>query len=571
MADQDNFDANVNFTEESLNADSPLNTNDIATPQFDPGIVNQVIPGVEATPEVKPDVSFMDIEGPGTGVVNFDSPYPEYDAQTFEDVVNDAIQVQGMPNLEINQPFIDMIDNAAIEVDKYPIMFSNNDMNSAYPGRAGTDYDPFRTSTGIPDMSTSNGIKAFLSTAIDVTNVIKGPNKTPGYRDPFHYSARDYNMDRYYRHPRFADLGFHPMANNEAYYQANSSKWDNFARTRSAYFDMFGPAFTSGWRSIGDMFGGATLQSDMIGAQAMDDAMRIGRSTSGGTRGFFNDLMLNSAYTMGIISSIAVEEAALFGIAALQGGLNPAADAALIGRTAINVGRFGKALKRLFTVSDWGATGVKMLDKMRDMKNVQNLWQASKTGGKAIGSAFASIFGPETLYQLNKIKTAAKTGDNMTQMAKSAALAGGLYRDFRAINLAWGESKMEAGLVEMELQSQLYDEVMRMKDGEDPSVEEMQMIVSDARAAGLTTSLINMPIIYLSNKLVLDGALRGFKPLGRMMDDALSGPMGRILFRKGVKENPFVDMGKKWIIGENMRRMWKAGFKASWKHMGATA
>ena len=60
MADQDNFDANVNFTEESLNADSPLNTNDIATPQFDPGIVNQVIPGVEATPEVKPDVSFMD-------------------------------------------------------------------------------------------------------------------------------------------------------------------------------------------------------------------------------------------------------------------------------------------------------------------------------------------------------------------------------------------------------------------------------------------------------------------------------------------------------------------------------
>ena len=31
-----------------------------------------------------------------------------------------------------------------------------------------------------------------------------------------------------------------------------------------------------------------------------------------------------------------------------------------------------------------------------------------------------------------------------------------------------------------------------MKDGVDPSVEEMEMIVSDARAAALTTQLINL-------------------------------------------------------------------------------
>ncbi len=55
------FDANANFTEESLNTNSPVNTNDIATPQFDPGIVNQVIPGVEATPEVKPDPNYFKI------------------------------------------------------------------------------------------------------------------------------------------------------------------------------------------------------------------------------------------------------------------------------------------------------------------------------------------------------------------------------------------------------------------------------------------------------------------------------------------------------------------------------
>jgi hypothetical protein len=568
MADQDNFDASVNSTEEALDMNSLVNTDDVQVPSFD----NELnIPEATSSVDMRNPI-YPEIEGPGTGIVNFDDTYPGgYDVELFEDVVDQAIEIQGMPNLEMNQPFFDMIDRAAVDLNKYPIMFSNNDMNAAYPGRAGTDWDPFRTSTGIPDLSSSNGIKAFLSTAIDKTHEIKGPNQTPGYKDPFHYSARDYNMDRYYRHPRFTDLGFNPMADNEAYYQQNSSKWDNFARTRSAFVDMYGPAFTSGWRSIGQMFTGQTLESDMVGATAMDDAMRIGASGSGGTRGFFNDLFLNSAYTMGIISSIAVEEAVLFGAAALQGGMNPASDALLVTRTGINIGKGFNALRRLFKASEWGAAGTKFLAKMKSMNNVRAYWNAAKTGGRATGRALGHMFGPETLYQFKKIQAAAKAGDNFTQMAKGAAYAGGLYRDFRAINLAWSESKMEAGLVEMKLQNELYEDVMKLKDGADPSIDEMKMIVGDARAAGLTTSLINFPIIFLSNKLVLDGALRGFKPLGRVMDESLSGPLGRILMRKGLKENPFVDMGKKWIVGENMRRMWKAGFKASWKHMGATA
>ena len=76
------------------------------------------------------------------------------------------------------------------------------------------------------------------------------------------------------------------FANNEAYYQNNSSKWDNFTRTRGAFVDMFDEAFYSGYRSIADMFSGDIAQSDMLGAMAMEDAMRRGSSTSGGARGF---------------------------------------------------------------------------------------------------------------------------------------------------------------------------------------------------------------------------------------------------------------------------------------------
>ena len=571
MADQTNFEDSGNITEEALDMTSTTNVDGVETPlpTFDDKVMS---PSSMVDPEmsnVQPS-QLMNIEGPGTGIVNFDNAYPDmgaYDPMLFEDAVDEAIQTQGMPNLEINQPFRDMIDAAAVDLNKYPALFSNNDINSMFPGRAGTNFDPFRQSSGLPDLSTSNGIKAYLSHAVEFTKATK-PNMTPGYKDPFYYGARRYNLDRYYRHPRFADLGFHPFADNETYYQANSSKWDNFTRTRGQFSDMFGPAFTSGWRSIGDLFTGDLAQSDIMGAQSMDDAMRIGRSGSGGVRGFFNDLFLNSSYTMGIISSIALEEVALAAATYFTAGGTGSVAAA---RTAVNVGRAGKAISRLFDIGQWSAGGAKMLQRLKSFDNAKAFWQAAKTGGRTLGLGMARIFGAETLYQLKHIRTAAKAGDNLTQMAKASRLAGGFYRDARAMNLAWAASKLEGGLVEMEMQDELYKEVMHMKDGEDPSVEEMEMIVSDARASAFTTQLINLPIIFISNKLVLDGALRGFKPLGRMMDESLSGPLGRVMFRQGVKENPFLDAGRKWIIGENMRRMWKAGFKGSFKHMGATA
>ena len=66
-------------------------------------------------------------------------------------------------------------------------------------------------------------------------------------------------MDRYYHHPRFKDLGFHPFANNDAYYNTNSNKWDNFTRSRAAFSSMFDDAFFSSYRSIGDAFSGDTF------------------------------------------------------------------------------------------------------------------------------------------------------------------------------------------------------------------------------------------------------------------------------------------------------------------------
>ena len=195
MADQTNFEDSGKITEEALNMTSEVNTDDI---QSSPAITNDnLAPNLFDTPIPTVEPSNFPPSGPGTGIVNFDQPYPDitgYDIPTFEDAVDEAIETQGMPNLEMNQPFFDMIERAAVDLDKYPIMFSNNDMNAGYPGRAGTDFNPFRTNTGIPDLNTANGIKAFLSSAVDLTKAVK-PNTTPGYKDPFYYSARRYDLD----------------------------------------------------------------------------------------------------------------------------------------------------------------------------------------------------------------------------------------------------------------------------------------------------------------------------------------------------------------------------------------
>ena len=500
------------------------------------------------------------------GVVNFNNAYPDmsqFNAETFSDAVQ--LATEGLPNLENNQPYRDMIDNAAYKIN-FTVPVANNNLNDLFPGRAANDFDPFRTSSGIPDNNTRNGRKAAFA-SLQAETARMAPDKSPGYKDPYYYGLKKFNMDRYYRHPKFQDLGFHPFVDNESYYQANSSKWDNFTRTRGAFTDMYGPAFTSGWRSISQMFSGDILQADLVGAQSMEDAMRVGSSTSGGARGFFNDLFLNSAYTMGIITSIAAEEVALFTAAGAQGFLNPASDAALVARSAYNFGKVGKAVGRLLDVKQYGTYAANAMKQLKSIDAAKAFWAGARGSANAFGKGMGRIFTPESLYAFNKIKTSAKVGDNLTQMAKASTMFGGFYRDFRNVNMAWSESKMEGGLVELNLRDELYSEIKAAKDGTNPTQGELEMLSSDARAAGLTTTLINAPIIWLSNKLVLDGAMRGFRPIGKIMDNTMSGPLGRIMRNpKSIKKH-FYDAGDKWIFGDNVRKMWNAGAKGSLKHL----
>jgi len=520
------------------------------------------------------DVSMMQdasqISGPDTGFVDYNIRFD--DNLVHEDSYLGAIDVarELAPEFD-DQPFKDMIDAHALDMSKYPAQLPNSNMNSIFPGNAGNSFNPFEVDTGNFNLSTPEGRKSFLASSPQVTSAISSPTSTPAYSHPISYNARKYELDRYYAHPDFAELGFHPFANNDAYYNTNSSKWDNFTRSRAAFSTLYDDAFTSNYRAIGDFFSGENRLADYEGAQAMEDAMRIGRSSSGGVRGFMNDLFVNSAYTAGIISNILLEEAVLAAAVYFSGG---GASGVAGARTAVNFGRGAKAfsaLKGAFSLSKYRAAGAQMLMKLKQFDNAKAFYAAAKGGTYALGRGLGRLLTPSTVYAHRHIMQAAKAGENMTNLAKGANYLGGFYRDIRAVNMAWAESKMEGGLIEKERELALYEDIYNYNDKEAPTVDQLNMINADARQAAFTSQMINFPIIYLSNKLVLGNSMRGIRPVRKAVDGSLDTPWGGIFYggAKGKAKigKAFSDLGDDWLIGNTFRRMYQAGARGSAKHM----
>ena len=71
-------------------------------------------------------------------------------------------------------------------------------------------------------------------------------------------------------------------------------------------------------------------------------------------------------------------------------------------------------------------------------------------------NAFGFAFAPESLYAMKHFASTRGTTKALTNMSKIKYGAASLYRDFRALNLALSESKMEGALVENDVYNDLY-------------------------------------------------------------------------------------------------------------------
>jgi len=482
------------------------------------------------------------------------SPAPGVPTDQF--VFEDLPQIEIPPELDIFDENIDpkyeaLLDQASI-VNNYSIPAVGN-MNSPYPNKATNTYDPVAQQRP-PSLNDSEGVLRFMN---DVSN---SPTKQPDQikiADPIASGIKSTNFDRYYSHNKFAELGWHPYADNDSYYNANSNWFDNAGRMWGQLGGLMGTGFLSPYRSVSDWigFGGSVddyiSDHDLASAEEFSDAMAIGNSTDSGA--FANNLILQSGYTFGIIGSIAAEELAIKAVQAgiaLTGPAGWAADATIEGARMTrraklgsmvlkSVKDIGKSYANYFDVTKTYKATRDMLKNLNDVNRARQSFNAAKFGKEA-GTFIARMVAPETVSAYKRLQTAKNSAQNVKNLAKTNIMFGGFYRDMRSFNLALSEAKMEAGMVYNDMISlgysnKVYDN--QATGSGDVTEEQMGDVLDKANKASFETQMWNAPMIYLTNQLVLGTAMGGFRTaLGRAMSRE-----GRKHTRGFIKTKPFRD------------------------------
>ena len=455
----------------------------------------------------------------------------------FEDVVDVYTQPNTPGDLSaLMRPdpiFESMLKQASIPINSVAPITGLNNIRMPQPGLATQTYNPYEQNTPA-DLTTKDGKAKFLQQGF--YDAMTTPNKNasaPGYRPDMEWGIRESNFDRYYASNLYDQLGFHPYRNNEEIYNSKATFWDENQRARKQAWNTFQTGFLSTYDAIGDWMDGNYTGADTDGGQAFVDAMRIGNSSKKGLGGFTNRFLLNSGYTFGIVANIAAEEIILAGVTAFSGGGAAPAAAA---RTAMNVGRLGKAfrgfggryrdaLKQSFFNVPGGSRIRAGAQLMQDLKQIENARQFfSVTGRGAL-----NFLAPNTMHALRTLNTTKGTLRGLHNVKSINNTFGGFYRDFREINLAIAESKLEGGIVYNEMIDKLYHDYIRV-NGEKPPMEKLDDIQQKALAASSATVTANAPLIYMSNRIVLGTILRGMpNGLGRLLARHQRG-MGKRIF-----------------------------------------
>jgi len=438
---------------------------------------------------------------------------------------------------------IQQLQESKLDIDKYsPAAMAN--LGIARPSQATTTFDPVAQQNP-PTLEEEGGFTRLLNEGMNKNLSVLAKEANDNFTvDPVISNIRQTNFKRYYEHPEYADLGFSPFANNEQFYNENSTVWDDYSRMWGQFGSLAGTGFMSGYRSIGDFFTGEGLEADRQSAYEFEDAMAIGNSSRGGAMAWTNNLLLNSGYTMGIISSIALEELVLAGATALSGGAL-GAPAAI--KTGINAAKITKTVSNSFGVGRMANWTRNMLKQLNNADAAKDLYNGANSGRKFLGK----IFLPETTAAIRGLKTTANGAQNVTNFAKGAKTFGGFYKDLRSVNYALAESKLESGMVYNQRLRQNLNIANESNFGGEITTEQMEAATSNASEAAFETLIRNAPLIYASNFFVLGNAFGGFnKSFARMANDSYKS-IGRRIMRKGaatgadgqVLKNVFSDAG----------------------------
>jgi hypothetical protein len=353
-----------------------------------------------------------------------------------------------------------------------------------------------------------------------------------------------------YGQETFDKVGFHPLKNNEANFNAATTWWDDANRMLThSFVPLLKNGFWSGPKSLAKMIQGDFTSADLEDARLYEEAAAIGQSTKGGFGSFFNNTLMNFGYTAGIIGEAVVEEIAGAVLAPITGG------ASFAFTTANNVNKASKIFRGFGMVTDGAKALRQSLKTFSNLPEARKFWEAADAG---LRSNLGRVLNPlentmDALGGLSKV-------DNLTNLAKISKTAGGFYRDVRNLNMALSEARLEAGMVENKVFDELYNKHYDAT-GVAPTDKDEYEFRKQAKEASLSTLYLNTGLIYLSNKITFDnitgprGGIRNY--LKSVTDDIAKyesgkfGKLGKVVYDKTTKafafeKNNLKNLAKSW-------------------------
>jgi hypothetical protein len=333
---------------------------------------------------------------------------------------------------------------------------------------------------------------------------------------PTSFNASKYglNYDRYYSHPKFKELGFSMYRDNESIYNANSSWFDDFRRMSSKWVGLAwqgGSGLFKNWGTFG-------AYGEAEDAAQMENDLSVAMSSKGGAGAWATNFLANSAYTVGIMLEIGLEEGLLMAAAPFTGGASAAVGAARFGQ---NLNKMGKSMKV-------------MAETLNNAEKAKSFW----TGAHGLATSAGNFVNPLTrTTQIGADLFKANSAVNrLDDFAKMKHTFGAFYRDMRELNAVTAESRLEAGFVQNKVANDALNQFVN-ENGRMPNSDEAKIISDNALKAGQTTYYANLAAIFASNRIVLSTALGGVPGVKRLMSkSALNSPLYKIISNPNWKK-----------------------------------
>lgn len=343
-----------------------------------------------------------------------------------------------------------------------------------------------------------------------------------------------------YGQKKFDEIGFSPLRDNEAMYNAHTTVGDDFTRMmKNSFVPLFTRGFVAGPKSLIKMMQG-DFSADTEDARAYENAAAIGQSSKKGMGAFFNNTAMSFAYTAGIITESILEEAAGALLAPVTGG------GSFFLSTTNNLNKG----KKIGKVLDDALDGYKAVNTtLKDANNIngtRKMWKAAQDIGKSKVGQFLNPL-ENTFDALSDI---GKNADNLTGLARLAQgtgkTAGGLFKDIRNLNMSLAEARLEGGMTENSVYDKAYDAFYK-RNGRAPSNDEQYEMTKTAKASGVNTLIWNSGLIFATNKIVIPNLLKSGivkKAIQSKIDDVLAFKGGKVVLEKTFKEGKKIATGK---------------------------